>query len=425
MFFSSPMLNRKVLVSGSMLAAAAFAAVVAVRLNARAPEAAGPGVPATYTVARQDFVRTIRFNGTVEAVESTSIQAPRLAGQNNNSLVILHLINNGATVKPGDRLVEFDRQEQLRNSLDRRAELTDLEQQIKRRQAEEVAAKAADDSTLEQARSALEKARLELVKNDMLPAIEAEKNTLTHEEAQAKLKQLQESYALKRQAAAADIKVLVIRRDRSETNMRQAESNADRMLVASPLPGVAVIKTTWKNGGNMVEFAEGDEVRSGQPVVEVVNPAVMRVRARVNQADINELKTGQPVRVGLDAYPDLSFEGTISQISPIGQQSTLSPKVRNFVVLVLVKGAHPSLMPDLTASLDVELERAPRTLVVPRDAVVLDGEQAYVMVQRGGKLQRQDVSLGAMSAHEAVVSGGLQEGVVVARNAASTADRAK
>ena len=55
------------------------------------------------------------------------------------------------------------------------------------------------------------------------------------------------------------------------------------------------------------------------------------------------------VHVGLDAYPDLTFSGVVDQISPIGQQSTLSPKVRNFIVLVLVNGAHPNLMPDLTA----------------------------------------------------------------------------
>jgi multidrug resistance efflux pump len=420
-------MNRRLLLSSFALAALAVAAIVAVRLYARTGvvAAAGPASGTTFTVSRHDFVRTVRLNGTVEAVDSTSIQAPRLAGQNQSSLVIMRLVDNGASVKPGDMLVEFDRQEQIRNALDRRAELTDLEQQIKRREAEEVAAKAADDSTIAQARSTLEKTRLELVKNDMLPKIEAEKNTLAHEEAQARLEQLQETYDLKREAAAADIKVLEIRRNRSETNMKQAESNAERMLVTSPLPGVAVIKTTFKNGGNMVEFTEGDEVRSGQPVVEVVNPAVMRVRARVNQADINDLKVGQNVRVGLDAYPELSFSGAVTQISPIAQQSTLSPKVRNFVVLVLVKGSHPSLMPDLTASLDVELERTPSALVVPRDAVIVEGEQAYVLVQRGGRLQRQDVSLGSVSAHEAVVTGGLQEGVVVARNAASSADKPK
>jgi len=62
------------------------------------------------TVKRQDFVRSVRLSGTVEAVEATSIAAPRLSGQNNNSLVIMRLIDNGRTVKPGDPLVEFDRQ---------------------------------------------------------------------------------------------------------------------------------------------------------------------------------------------------------------------------------------------------------------------------------------------------------------------------
>jgi multidrug resistance efflux pump len=397
------------------------AAGLFMRPQARTAEQGGTQASSNVTVKRQDFIRSVRLSGTVEAVEATSIAAPRLSGQNQSSLVIMRLIKAGRTVKPGDPLIEFDRQEQIRNALDRRAELTDFEQQIKKRLADEIAAKATDDSTLMQAQSAQERARLELVKNDMLPKIQAEKNTLAFEEAEAKLKQLQETYELKRRAAAADIKILQIRRDRSETNMKQAEANAERMMIASPLPGVAVIKSTFKNSGNMVEFMEGDEVRPGQPVIEVVNPAVMRVRARVNQADMNDLRVGQNVRVGLDAYPDLVFDGTVAQISPIGQQSTLSPKVRNFIVLVLVKGAHPNLMPDLTASLDVVLERIPGVVVVPRDSVVMEGEIAFVRVQRGGRLQRQDVAIGAMNTHEVVITSGLQEGVTVARNAAAPA----
>ena len=406
-------------VAAAAVVGLAIAAGGTLSLRARSTEAqSATATPATVTVKRGDFLRTVRLAGTVEAVQATAIPAPRLSGQNPNSLVIMRLIKAGTSVKPGDPLVEFDRQEQLRNALDRRAELTDFEHQIRKRTAEEVAARASDDSTLKQAESAVERARNELVKNDMLPRIQAEKNKLAFEEAEAKLKQLQETYELKRRAAAADIKILDIRRNRAETSMKQAESNAERMLILSPLPGVAVVKTTWKNGGNMVEFMEGDEVRPGQPVVEVVNPAVMRVRARVNQADMNDLRVGQAVGVGLDAYPDLSFRGTIDQISPIGQQSTLSPKVRSFIVLVLVAGAHPNLMPDLTASLDVELDRTPNALVVPRDAVIMEGEHPYVKVQRGGRFERQDVTLGAYNTHEAIVTGGLQEGVTVARNAA-------
>jgi multidrug efflux pump subunit AcrA (membrane-fusion protein) len=390
-------------------------AVASLSLGARTPaQAAGPA-SATTVLKRGDFVRALRLSGTVEAVEATTIATPRLAGQNNNTLVIMSLVHAGQTVRPGDLLVEFDRQEQIRNSLDRQAELNDFEQQIRKRQAQEDAARAADDSTLKQAESAAARAQLEMLKNEMLPKIQAEKNTLALEEAQAKLKALKETYDLKRQAAQADIKVLRIRRDRSETAMRQAASNAERMQIKSPIAGIAVIKTTWK-GNNMGEIQEGDEVRTGLPVVDVVNPATMRVRARVNQADVRELKNAQNVRVGLDAYPELSFTGTISQISPIGVQSSLSPKVRNFIVLVSVNGAHPNLMPDLTASLDVELARTPGMLVAPRDAVAYDGAQAYMQVERGGTYERRDVAIGASNAHEVVIERGVPEGARVARN---------
>jgi hypothetical protein len=58
-------------------------------------------------------------------------------------------------------------------------------------------------------------------------------------------------------------------------------------------------------------------------------------------------------------------------------------------------------------------------LVVPRDAIVTDGEHSYAMVQRGGSFERQEVGIGAVGATEAVVTTGLPEGVTIARNAAS------
>ena len=394
---------------------AAAAAVFFVRARGAEPQSAMR--QATCTVARKDFVRSIRLSGTVEAIEATTVSAPRLQGQGNNSLVVTSLVPPGTTVRAGDLLVEFDRQDQIRNALDRKAELTDLEQQIRKRVAQEDAARASDDSTLTQAKSAVERARLEMVKNDMLPKIEAEKNTLALEEAEARLKELQDTYALKRRAAQAEIRVLQIRRDRSANTMTQAETNAARMRITSPIGGVAVVKSTWKSTG-MAEIAEGEEVRPGMPVVEVVNPSAMRVRARVNQADINEIRVGQTVRVGLDAYPDLRLTGRVEQISPLGVQSTLSAKVRNFIVIVVVQGANPNLMPDLTASLDVELRRLPDALVVPRDAVGRAGDRAFVRVQRGGSFQRQDVTLAAENGHEAAIASGIAEGSVLQRHVA-------
>jgi multidrug efflux pump subunit AcrA (membrane-fusion protein) len=369
----------------------------------------------TATVVRRDFVRSFRLTGSVEAVQATTISTPRLAGQNMPSLVITRLIRAGTMVKPGDLIVEFDRQDQLKNALDRRVELNDLEQQIKKKEAEERAARARDESEIQQAESSLARAELEMVKNEMLPKIQVEKNEQTLEEAKAKLTQLKTTFDLKRKAAEADLRILLIRRDRAENAMKQAEGNADKMSISSTIDGMAVLRSIWKSN-NMSEVQEGEEVRSGMPIVDVVNPSAMRVRSKVNQADINELKVGQAVRIGLDAYPDLFFNGRIAQISPLAVRSVLSAKVRTFVALIDVEGSHAKLMPDLTASLDVELAREPKVLVIPRDAVRRDGDRTVVRVQRGSSFEDRPVTLGALNAHEAVVSSGLEEGAVVARN---------
>ena len=368
-----------------------------------------------YTVVRRDFVRSLRLSGTVEAVQATTITAPRISGPNSSSLIITRLVKAGTTVNAGDLLVEFDRQAQLSNALDRRAELNDLEHQIRKREAEEGAARARDDSELKQAESGVTRAELEVAKNEMLTKIQAEKNKQGLEQAKARLEQLKKTYELKRQAAQADLKILEIRRDKASNAMKMAETNAARMEIRSPIGGLAVVRSMWKSSG-MAEILEGEEVRAGVPVLDIVNPAKMRVRVRVNQADINGLQVGQRMRVGLDAYPDLFFGGQITQISPVGVTSTLSPKLRYFIMIAQIDTAHEKLMPDLTASLDVELARTPAALVVPRDAIRSDGAKATVRVRNGSRFEDREVVVGDVSAHEAVITSGIDEGSIVERN---------
>jgi HlyD family secretion protein len=394
--------------------ASVVATVVSAR-DAQLPPLADSRREATFTVEQRDFVRSIRLSGTVEAVESTTVAAPRLSGPSSSSLVITRLIRGGRTVRPGDFLVEFDRQTQITNALDRRAELNDLEQQIRKREAEEAAATARDENEIKAAESSVVRAELEMAKNEMIPKIQAEKNTQALEQARARLDQLKKTFDLKRKAATADLRILEIRRDKAANAMTMAETNASRMEIHSPIAGLAVIRTMWKSNG-MAEILEGEEVRAGVPVVDIVNPAKMRVRVRVNQADINELRPGQPVRVGLDAYPDLHFNGRITQISPLAVTSTLSPKVRYFVTLAEIDGSHEKLMPDLTASLDVVLSRQPGSVVIPRDSVRYDGERSTVRVRDGSRAEDREVTIGTVSAHEAVITAGLEPGTVIERN---------
>jgi multidrug efflux pump subunit AcrA (membrane-fusion protein) len=364
------------------------------------------------TVRPRDFVRRVRLTGLTEATQSYVVTTPLLAGETRGSLVITKLAAAGTAVKKGDLLVQFDSQEQDKTALDKKAEYEDLVQQIRQKRAEQDAARVKDDSELVQARNAVKKFELEILKNEMLSRVLAEKNDQDLAEARSKLTTLTESFELKRAAAHAELRILEIRRDRAMAAMEHALENSRGMMVRSPLDGLVVPKLTWRGNGP-ADIQEGDEMRPGAPVLQVVNQASMQVRARVNQADVPLVRAGMPVTVRLDAYPDLEMPGTIAQVAPIGVPGSFSPRVRAFAAVVTIAGSNARLLPDLTAAIDVELERTKGALVVPWSAVSREGDKASVRVREGDGVATRAVTLGPSDEVDVVVTSGLAAGQVV------------
>jgi multidrug resistance efflux pump len=297
----------------------------------------------------------LRLRGTTEAVQARSILAPLLSGQQVGTLTIVRLAASGSRVKVGDPLVEFDRQEQMRDFIDKQADYRKLVDQVAQEQAKEVAARAKDETELKQAEDALRKAELEEQKEELVSRIDAEKNRETLDEAKATYDQLRETFDLKRKAAQAAIKILEIQRDRTEQTMNHAHANADLMQIRSPIEGVVVLSTIWKQG-TMGEVQNGDKIDAGTPCMQVVNPATMQVRVLANQEDFPRLRAGEIAKVRLDAYPELVFPAQVEQLAPIGESGSFSDKVRQFAVIVSIQGNDPKLMPDLSAAVDVDLK---------------------------------------------------------------------
>jgi len=296
---------------------------------------------------------TLRLKGETAAVRARSIQAPLLAGAQVGTLTITRLVHSGTRVKQGDLLVEFDRQAQLRDFVDKQAESKDENGKVLEEQAKEAAALAKDQTEIKQAESSLSKAKLEMQKVELLSAIDAEKAKEDLDEAQATLAQLKETYDLKRKAAQASIRILEIQRDRTQETMLHAQANAALMQIHSPIDGIVVFNTIWKQG-NMGEVQEGDQVRPGVSFLQVVDPSVMEVAVPVNQEDLLDLRVGQKAQVRLEAYPDLTFEGQLESIDPMGQRGDFSAKLRKFAATFSIQGNDPRLMPDLSAAVDVK-----------------------------------------------------------------------
>jgi multidrug resistance efflux pump len=287
-------------------------------------------------------------------VQSRGVIVPRLQGPL-VPLVIVGLVPAGTRVAAGDPLVMFDPQQQERDAFDRRAEMVNLEGEIAKKTAEQAALEAKDRTEVSAAEHDVERARLDVRRNELIPRIDAEKNTLALTQAVARFEQLKTTFTLKRRAAAADLRILEIRRERAERALRYAESNAKLMRVTAPFGGLIVLKRVYRNG-NFVEVAEGDEVRPGTAIIDIVDTSAMRVRARVNQADVRFVRVGQPVTVGLDGFPDLRFKGQIASVTPLAAPSQRTPTVRAFIAIVSIVGSDPQLLPDLTAWVDVAPE---------------------------------------------------------------------
>jgi HlyD family secretion protein len=301
-------------------------------------------------------VEFLRLKGTTEAVQARAILAPSLAGQSVETLTIIHLTPGGTRVKQGDLLVEFDRQAQMRDYVDKQADYQKLVDQVAEEQAKESAARAKDETELKTAEDNLRKAELEIQKAEIVSRIDAEKNQENLDEAKATYDQLRETFDLKRKAAHAAIHILEIQRDRTRQTMMHAQANANLMQIHSPLDGVVVLNTIWKEG-TMGEVQEGDQVRPGVPFMQVVNPSAMQVRVLANQEDFPSLAVGQTAKVRLDAYPEMVFPARLDQVAPIGERGDFSSKLRSFVVIVAIQGNDPKLMPDLSAAVDVDISK--------------------------------------------------------------------
>lgn len=367
-------------------------------------QSARPPSTSTVEVQRRDVSHVLRLHGTVEAENAAAVVVPRIMGQNLSALVVTRIVPNGTRVATGDLLVEFDRQAQLNLSLEKKAEFRDLEGQVQKKQAEQSEQRAKDETTLIAADNALKLARLEVAKNELLPKIEAEKNLLLREAAEAEVAQLRRTYELKLTAARAEVRTLEVRRDRARRAWEHAEANAERLLIRAPIDGLAVLRTIWK-GGRLGEPQEGEEVRTGLGLMDVVAQGEMRIRVKLNQSDLPGMAVGLPAEITLDAYPAQRYRGRLERLAPVATPG-MSDKVRTLLALFSVQNSDATLTPDLSAAVDVRLGSWPQALTVPRRAVTWRDGVAGVSV--GG--QWRAVKVTAITSGEAVIAEGLAVG---------------
>ena len=295
----------------------------------------------------------LRATGSVEALRSLSLQVPRVSGQQQGNITLTTLIENGASVKKGDIVAEFDRTSQAKAARDAAAKYDDFGHQVEQKAAEHRSNAAKRASDLAQAQADLDKARLEIKKGPVLSQIDQDKNAEKLRAAEAHVASLKLSNRLHEKAEAAELTVLKLQTERQKLTLERVQADAEKLVLRAPLEGVVALVNVWRNN-SMGHAQEGDTLWPGQPLLRIFDPASMALDLSVSETDGAVLRPGTKAIVRLDAYPGITFSAKFDSASPVASSAIGSP-LKSFGARFLFEQRDAHLMPDLAAAADIPL----------------------------------------------------------------------
>ncbi len=362
-----------------------------------------------------------RSSGSGSAVQGISMGGGGRGGGGGrsfgSSLLLKELAKSGSSVKKGDTIAEFDREDMLTRLGDFEAQVLIAETTMKSIDAQLAVIQGAHQQTIQAAKADMEKAKLDLKTLPVRSAITTELFRLAAEESEARYKQLLSEVKLMETSLSAQKRIADLEFRETKAEQKRLQMNIDKMVIRSPLDGIVVMKTTFR-GGEQAQIEKGDQLWSGQPFMQVVDTSSMLVSASVNQVDAEVIRLGAKARIGFDAYPDLELPATVYGIGAMPRAGGWRANyVKEIPVVLRLDRTEPRVIPDLSVSVDILLEEEKSALVVPLESVFRDGpaSQPFVFLRQPAGWERREVELGLSNYSAVAVRSGLSAGDVIAR----------
>src|SRR6202521_2684178 len=199
----------------------------------------------TADVKRKEFVDYLEVKGEVKALRSVTIAAPYGAGD----LQILKLAVNGAKVKKGDVLVEFDNTTVKQKLAQDQSALKSAEAENQQSRA---AARLKEEKNLTDVMTAdydVRKTRMDASKQEILSLIEGEQAKLKVADAEQKLKEAEAKLKADRSSAASDNVSKQQKHDQAAFQVQLDERSLASLSLLAPLDGVVALQNHWQPQG--------------------------------------------------------------------------------------------------------------------------------------------------------------------------------
>ncbi len=172
----------------------------------------------------------------------------------------------------------------------------------------------------------------------------------------------------------------------------------------------AFIKAPISGTISTVSTQEGETVAASfnSPVfVNIIDLSKLEVVAYVDETDIGKVKVNQKVRFYVEAFPEKIFYGKIKKIYP---KAEVVNNVVTYKIEASIKHLKNILKPEMTAYIDIILNKKENVILAPLNCIKLIGTKNYAFVKENKKIKKIEVKLGIVNNGTAEIVSGLKEG---------------
>jgi len=371
-----------------MVSLAAFASACSKNETAQASGRDATAKPVKVEVVRHEMVpRAVEVVGTLAAVDQVTLSSET------EGKVSKILADLGDRVTAGQALIQLDHEKQQYNFDQQKAALARALAQYGASDPQHLPdiEKTPDvqkaNADLQQARQNYDRAN-ELFKRTLVP-----RQTL--DDAETALQSKRASYDSSLQTA----KNLRASIEASEATMKLADRQFRDTQIRAPFDGY--VEKRLVNLGELV--------KAQMPVIAVVRVDPLKVVAEIPEKMAPWISGGQPVQLHVDAYPDRTFEGKVSRISPAVNTAT-----RAFPFEALVPNRDTVLKPGTFARVHIESGKEDQVLTLPYSALQYRYGVNRVFVVDNDKLNVRELKVGDRMGDRIEILSGVKAGDRVA-----------
>lgn len=359
-------------------------------------------------VEKGEFIVEVAVTGELEAMNSVKITAPlNLRNHRVYDVTVQRIIPEGTVVNKGDFVAMLDQSDLNNRIQDRQLELQEEEAQYEQTQLDTTLQMREERDKLVNLRYEVQQAQLTLDQSQYEPPATIRQNEIALEKAQRTLEQAEEALKIRQQQNVAKMRAAAtdVFKDRRELEAMQNVSK--EMRIVAPESGMVIYTKNWD--GRPIKEGSQVSIWRGGVVAELPDLSEMNSVTYVNEVDIRKIKTGQTVRIGLDAFPDKKLTGEVTKVANVGMQRPNSD-AKVFEVMIKVNEVDGTMRPGMTTSNTIITNQFEDVVFVPLEALHNFGDSvSFVFVSDGINYRRQEVKVGHTNADAAIIELGLDD----------------